>query len=260
MVSHSDLFCHQIDLHKLSTPAPHEAQVALEGGTESTGVDWGGSPCGLSKLTKLLQTSSEARLHSRLVLTKLVGINQTISKHVHAASRRHVAEYQDDPSIKYQRHALDSNDAVSNQGLKWFEYDLKWDTFGTSKLKLVSLGDLKGSKGCLRHFNASHHLLAIQTGNLKDPSPNLHCKLPKMIERLNRIGPAMATYGKIMRLRSSRAQPCAFTAPSVALGILGRLKRHTHTHTLDKSRRRDTLFPHSFLCYKCITVTVYSLP
>lgn len=39
MVSHSDLFCHQIDLHNLSTPAPHEAQVALEGGTESTGVD-----------------------------------------------------------------------------------------------------------------------------------------------------------------------------------------------------------------------------
>lgn len=182
-----------------------------------------------------LQTSSEARLHSRLVLTKLVGINQTISKHVHAASRRHVSEYQDDPRIKYQRHALDSNDAVSNQGLKWFKYDLKWehlwpsDTFGTSKLKLVSIGDLKGSKGCLRHFNASHPLLAIQTGNLKDPSPNLHCKLPKMIERLNRIGPAMATYGKIMRLRSSRAQPCAFTAPSVALGILGRLKRHTHT-------------------------------
>ena len=35
---------------------------------------------------------------------------------------------------------------------------------------------------------------------------------------------------------------------------------HTHRHTLDKSRRLDTLFPHSFLRYKCITVTVYSLP
>ena len=32
------------------------------------------------------------------------------------------------------------------------------------------------------------------------------------------------------------------------------------THTLDKSRRRDTLSSLSFLCYKCITVTVDSLP
>ena len=40
----------------------------------------------------------------------------------------------------------------------------------------------------------------------------------------------------------------------------GTLTEHTAEDTLDKSRRRDTLFSLSFLCYKCITVTVYSLP
>ena len=34
----------------------------------------------------------------------------------------------------------------------------------------------------------------------------------------------------------------------------------TSKNTLDKSRRRDTLSSLSFLCYKCITVTVDSLP
>ena len=40
----------------------------------------------------------------------------------------------------------------------------------------------------------------------------------------------------------------------------GTLTEHTAEDTLDKSRRRDTLSALSFLCYKCITVTVYSLP
>ena len=40
----------------------------------------------------------------------------------------------------------------------------------------------------------------------------------------------------------------------------GTLTEHTAEDTLDKSRRRDTLSSLSFLCYKCITVTVYSLP
>ena len=103
----------------------------------------------------------------------------------------------------------------------------------------MSIGDLKGSKGCLHYFNTSHPLLTIQTWNLKDPSPNLHCKLPKMIESLNCIGPAMATYPGAKSFRKGKCSweapvpsPVRSQRPLLLWGYLGAW-RDTHT-------KRDT--------------------
>ena len=90
--------------------------------------------------------------------------------------------------------------------------------------------------------------------------------------RLRKFHPSMALFRainkkcvkqKTMSLAVGRNHLHDFNLKTISERLttqLGMFNQHDGAHTLDKSRRRDTLFSHSFLCYKCITVTVYSLP